>query len=601
MRYLLRGSLLILVLALAAAAASPALAVRTCSGRVDLRYVNEQNYYQVGDTLRQQVVFSAGSLQGSTQLIFRRVRVELDCASGDVPCIDDGPLVSYAGNITTTCPTIWTANSPGGVFPNEVVFSAETPFVVPADTAQFCDLQFDVQLFAFPAGPSINQAVGFLAPFNDAVCNTPESLAVGAYAVGAFDLCSCEDSDACTDDVCDPQAGCLHVPVNCDDGNPCTDDSCDPAIGCLHANNASPCTDGSACTTNDLCANGVCVGGPALVCDDRSVCTDDSCDPAVGCVQTPVNCSDGNACTIDTCEPALGCRHDLIPCDDDNTCTTDACDAATGNCTFTPADPPPPECTQPCRVTAGGLVSQDGSGTLVTDPTTLISSGRYSFGGQVGASVGRVGCHEYLERDPGRVDPHAAPAPRIAPRKRVRQPRLRLRRRQRRTRRAGRSPVRPAARGFRPGTASGACEHRVLERRGPVQPDKRLQDERGGFPGERGRSGGTRNRRRPGPARLLQDRDLDPGSAGNGRRTCGSRLLHGSRPGRPGSRCYGRRGTGRRQYPDPTAAGQSREPLDPGIPRAVRAGISRGRSRYCRFPPRRRGLARSRRGSGRCR
>jgi hypothetical protein len=55
--------------------------------------------------------------------------------------------------------------------------------------------------------------------------------------------------------------------AGCDDGNPCTDDICDPEAGCLHAHNNLPCSDGNACTTNDACVAGTCVGGnPAAGC-----------------------------------------------------------------------------------------------------------------------------------------------------------------------------------------------------------------------------------------------------------------------------------------------------------------------------------------------
>jgi hypothetical protein len=50
-------------------------------------------------------------------------------------------------------------------------------------------------------------------------------------------------------------------PLGCDDANPCTDDICDPQAGCVHSVNTLPCTDGNACTTNDACNGGVCVGG----------------------------------------------------------------------------------------------------------------------------------------------------------------------------------------------------------------------------------------------------------------------------------------------------------------------------------------------------
>ncbi len=168
---------------------------------------------------------------------------------------------------------------------------------------------------------------------------------------------SCDDHNVCTDDSCDPVAGCVHVdntapcddqnactvgdvclngvcsgtPVSCDDGNACTDDSCDAIAGCVHVNNAAPCDDGNACTVADTCNAGVCQGTP-LSCDDGNACTDDRCDPASGCahVANSAPCDDGNACTIgDLC--SAGTCHGLPrSCDDNNVCTDDTCNPATG-------------------------------------------------------------------------------------------------------------------------------------------------------------------------------------------------------------------------------------------------------------------------------
>src|SRR6185295_10885484 len=54
------------------------------------------------------------------------------------------------------------------------------------------------------------------------------------------------------------QAQC---PNACDDGNSCTDDLCDPTLGCVHSNNSSSCSDANSCTTNDVCVAGMCIGG----------------------------------------------------------------------------------------------------------------------------------------------------------------------------------------------------------------------------------------------------------------------------------------------------------------------------------------------------
>ncbi len=94
--------------------------------------------------------------------------------------------------------------------------------------------------------------------------------------------------------VCTPGTGS----PSCDDANPCTDDFCDPSVGCQHSNNVESCDDGNACTILDTCANGRCAG-TTITCDDSNPCTTDNCDPSVGCqfVANTNPCDDGNACT----------------------------------------------------------------------------------------------------------------------------------------------------------------------------------------------------------------------------------------------------------------------------------------------------------------
>lgn len=196
----------------------------------------------------------------------------------------------------------------------------------------------------------------------------------------------CDDKNPCTDDSCDPKIGCKFlpntnkcddndpctiedkcdkgvckgIPLNCDDGNPCTKDYCLPgAAGCVHDPLFGQCDDNNACTTSDHCTqDNECVGYEKE-CDDFNICTDDSCDPNVGCIFTPnqnycddgdpctlsdkcvagicigepKDCDDGIPCTIDTCHPLYGCQHVLTSgqCDDKNACTEgDTC--ATGVC-----------------------------------------------------------------------------------------------------------------------------------------------------------------------------------------------------------------------------------------------------------------------------
>ena len=188
----------------------------------------------------------------------------------------------------------------------------------------------------------------------------------------AKDGVACEDGASCTVDGACEAGGCVGKPLVCGDGNPCTDDICKQGKGCVYpavgAASSVTCSDDSACTENDDCVEGSCLG-EAMACDDKKGCTVDACDVKTGCTHTnseaacsdgdactaddvcaggacksggKANCDDGNACTIDLCKPAAGCVH--LPtqspcctgqtsiCDDGNPCTTDLCDPKTSGC-----------------------------------------------------------------------------------------------------------------------------------------------------------------------------------------------------------------------------------------------------------------------------
>lgn len=202
------------------------------------------------------------------------------------------------------------------------------------------------------------------------VCTSGEACDGGACVAKGSK--SCDDGNPCTDDSCHPKAGCqsfansalcdadgskctpsdvckdksctLGAKKSCDDGSACTKDSCDAKTGgCEHdakvfAGDACD-ADGSACTVGDTCKAGVCAKGQALNCDDKKVCTSDSCNPKTGCVHTAAagSCDDGDACTLsDTCAKGVCVAGQVKGCDDGKACTKDGCDAKTGACTVTP-------------------------------------------------------------------------------------------------------------------------------------------------------------------------------------------------------------------------------------------------------------------------
>jgi hypothetical protein len=43
------------------------------------------------------------------------------------------------------------------------------------------------------------------------------------------------------------------------------------------------------------------------MCNDNNACTEDSCDPSVGCINVEKICDDNDDSTYDYCDPAAGC------------------------------------------------------------------------------------------------------------------------------------------------------------------------------------------------------------------------------------------------------------------------------------------------------
>jgi len=79
----------------------------------------------------------------------------------------------------------------------------------------------------------------------------------GSYTVVVTDICDSAASNPATLTVLDD--------LDCDDGNACTTDICDADAGCLHPFNSVSCDDGNACTAPDACSAGVCTGTAIVV------------------------------------------------------------------------------------------------------------------------------------------------------------------------------------------------------------------------------------------------------------------------------------------------------------------------------------------------
>ena len=147
---------------------------------------------------------------------------------------------------------------------------------------------------------------------------------------------ACSDGKACTvNDVCS-NSSCASGPVSCVDGNACTiDNQCNGSGNCTYP--GVTCNDGSACTTDSCNTSSGCVFS-AISCNDGNVCTNDSCNASTGCVfaNNTVGCNDGNPCTVSDYCSAGTCRPgSAVNCNDNNVCTTEYCNTSNGACVYT--------------------------------------------------------------------------------------------------------------------------------------------------------------------------------------------------------------------------------------------------------------------------
>jgi hypothetical protein len=139
------------------------------------------------------------------------------------------------------------------------------------------------------------------------------------------DVDSCKTGSTCKNGVC--RAGTTER--DCNDNNPCTDDSCDPKLGCRNQNNTASCDDENDCTEGDQCRSGVCRGTKERDCSAQDdACNQGVCDPEDGsCKKRPA--AEGASCEADSCNKAATCK--AGECKGDNACGPNAKACTTGS------------------------------------------------------------------------------------------------------------------------------------------------------------------------------------------------------------------------------------------------------------------------------
>ncbi|UCE59622.1 MAG: hypothetical protein JSU63_19535, partial [Phycisphaerales bacterium] len=164
----------------------------------------------------------------------------------------------------------------------------------------------------------------------DDTCSNPPNYNPDFYCCDPLtsDLTTINDSNPCTDDVCDPFTGAVtHDPfpqgTNCSDGDPCTEnDVCDGAGNCAGTpiDPCPGCVADADCNDFVPCTLDVCFGAPAGICrntPDDSLCPDDGlycngeeiCDSELGCVHVGApcpTCTEGEPCPCETADLRSG-------------------------------------------------------------------------------------------------------------------------------------------------------------------------------------------------------------------------------------------------------------------------------------------------------
>jgi MYXO-CTERM domain-containing protein len=238
------------------------------------------------------------------------------------------------------------------------------------------------------------------------------------YAVSANESGSCDDgkfctiNDTCTSGVC---TGETYDCADVIDAPGCQSAICNELADTCDLqpiNEGETCEDNLFCTMQTTCATGACTGGPqrdcsAAVtepqcqapacnevtdiceanaannmqsCDDNAACTIDDICMNGQCVGQEISCADEVACTVDRCDEELGCIHepDDSLCDDDNPHTTDTCNATLG-CAYEEAG----ACETPIEVA---------SNTYSDNNTLMARSSHVSnYAGDCGSYEGSLG------------------------------------------------------------------------------------------------------------------------------------------------------------------------------------------------------------------
>ena len=196
----------------------------------------------------------------------------------------------------------------------------------------------DAEVSSLDAGAEVSGPCSVASDCDDSNdCTQDSCLADGTCLNTPLTGDACDDGNACTDgDTCTTGV-CAGTAVICDDSNGCTEDSCDPKAGCMFDNltDGSACEDGSLCTAGDECQAGVCQSGenPWNCPADCTICGDAVCGTGEDLDNCPVDCD--TACGNGLCEGGetpQECAVDCGWCGDDKCSFGETPEGCPGDC-----------------------------------------------------------------------------------------------------------------------------------------------------------------------------------------------------------------------------------------------------------------------------
>jgi hypothetical protein len=167
-------------------------------------------------------------------------------------------------------------------------------------------------------------------------------------AVPGNEFGSCDDGAFCTEnDICMNGVCVGGTTKYCPSDDACHIGVCDEAtLGCTQTagNDGAQCDDMDPCTTVGFCSGGACGSGLPIDCSIfDSQCTQGACDPVLGCQPQPANegqgCDDGLFCNVsETCQAGICTGGAANPCAPPGGCYVASCDESADQCTAVPGN-----------------------------------------------------------------------------------------------------------------------------------------------------------------------------------------------------------------------------------------------------------------------